>query len=708
MSPSYIEPLQSGDTSIPERTINTIINSVNSRNVSSIDPTTAVAQINDGRSVQDILTGTEDDYPFKIESFQTSKLSVTKGSWNRDQTIVELGDVGGVGTQDEYIEDQIVIDFDEFTPSKVADTTYYVYVELAANASSTTYLYDPSLIPGQLEIKVTSDADEAHQRDPNYATESANASSLTTRDFWVKDREVIGTVTLGNTGTNWYVSSIKQELSSDISDSQIIADGISDSTSSEGFARSTINNNFEVDTNESGGSIHFGELQIHDVNLVPGGGASSTLESGNQSRTAPYFRSANNPDDLLGCAGQIDWATYDTHYFPSSATQGAGIASIRTINLIEDENSEHTKGNSGGEGYEVITLRNVETTQNDSKSMPYYFSTDTVEDLGMAGELNWASLDTHLHNVGFQESIEIHIDANGSGSNVVQIFDFDIGGTHTMVAADRIIVRDADGGAGGPGVKYASTSDIENWIYGGDLCAYIEANCDIQGWVDGVAKHTNLVDIILGYYDHDHGGYWQNVDSVTGRIGGPDWDYLVNNGSSIGDALLNKVIDLDNRTLDQAGTDVIKWGTAEVQIDTVLLDVNCSGAIQLNSDFTSWWAVGTGDLTLESTTGDLILDAPLGSLDLKQGALIAFHVGSLTEVKHTNEVLVTSTTSFIALDASGDITYDAGGDHKFDTGDIINAGDYYQGANQGFTGTFWANNGTSLVTCSGGLVTSVA
>ena len=90
-----------------------------------------------------------------------------------------------------------------------------------------------------------------------------------------------------------------------------------------------------------------------------------------------------------------------------------------------------------------------------------------------------------------------------------------------------------------------------------------------------------------------------------------------------------------------------------------------------------------GDINLRSTSSgwiklladfqEILLNAPNNFIDIDAGLKVDITAGASSTWAITGDLDITGTT---------DITYNTGGDHKFETGDIINTGVYYVGANQ--------------------------
>jgi len=579
---NYIPKVKKGANSIQADTLNDVIDSVNRVNKLTFDPTANQAQLNDGTDANNINIRDEKNHPFKLGTSNSQTLSITKGSWTRDQTEVELV-AGSDATQDELIDDQILVSIDDFkdagVATKTADTDYYVYVQLLANTDTTTYEFDESLIPGELNVLVDLDADTANQRSPSYVNDNLSSNALTeVRDLWIKDKEVIGTVQLGNEGSNWYIKQIKQLKDEDIEDYQIVPDYLAKTRTAEGRFRSTIQTNRIVDTTNSGSTIHFGELQLADLERV----AEKTSVS------IPKFTATSESSSLVGPAGALSWAVVDTYY---ALTYGGNIPAILTHDFVRDEDTNHKPDQgaawSATNSYELFTLHNVIDTPIFSDSVCYYNSINRINDQFTQGTLQWASIDsryrTDTPSFYTQDSIGLTTD---DGYAILQLFEFNSPSAYSLDDDDLVLMRDADG----PTLSYATKSDFVDWIEGEldcnfvldclsnncetletvlfsdcDLCQMIEDNCDTDLW--GRQNHTDLVDIDAGgYVDHDHGNYWQNIYSVSGDYDGTaSWDYAVNNGDSIGDSSPNLVIDLNGEQLVQAGsTFSVDWANCEL------------------------------------------------------------------------------------------------------------------------------------------------
>ena len=495
----------------------------------------------------------KDDFPFRIQDMTGDIISITEGDWIRDQTSVTLEE-GGIAEKDIFDEGHLLIDILNFTnvgaaAPLVAGQDYYVYVQLESNAAANAWnadsLYDPALIPGKLQVYVDLDANTAGARGADYVFN--NAGNIFARDLWVKDKEVIGTVSLAQNGIgDFYIKEIKQKMHTDIEDYQVVADSMGKAAYDDiaqtipSHQRFTLEVNKIIDPNYNG-TIHFGEYQLSNVDECPGF----------NSYTAPYFYSLETNNNVVGPSGILKWASYDAHYYPVGVDGHAPC--IKTIDVIEDVNYHN---NTEVDYFEIITLNNVTSTVSSSYSMPYYASTSNTAGGITQGALEWSALDTHLSGVGFQESLEVS--TNAGGTSITQLYGFRTAPTCSMASDDRVIIRDADGGNGGASVRYVNAATLGYWVQLYDPGWSTNVGSVVSTWWAANAKHYDLIDIVPGTYTkHDHKNYWQNVDSTAGRVGAASWDYLVNNATSIGDASKKLAIHLDDSLLyfNNAGSD---------------------------------------------------------------------------------------------------------------------------------------------------------
>jgi len=248
-----------------------------------------------------------------------------------------------------------------------------------------------------------------------------------------------------------------------------------------------------------------------------------------------------------------------------------------------------------------LQMHEVNNCYQYSYSMCFYDADAYDIDGNATGELKWAIVDTHWWNET-QKSIEIVSveDSEGDWSRL-QLKDFDDAGSSEMEGADLLMFRYADG----PELKYADADAVLEWIntsgnfctmvmecFDGDICQYIEDYCDLAG------THYDLTDIVPGNYTlHDHGNYWQNVDSSDGRYGGATWTFAVNNGSSIGNSDKELVISQDSECLYHGANTRIRvdWGLMKLWDGTVLGAVlsaewNLRRLYDLDGDLSEDWA----------------------------------------------------------------------------------------------------------------------
>jgi len=99
-------------------------------------------------------------------------------------------------------------------------------------------------------------------------------------------------------------------------------------------------------------------------------------------------------------------------------------------------------------------------------------------------------------------------------------------------------------------------------------------------------------------------------------------------------------------------------GATEIQLDTILVDVNATGAIQLDAVAASRFVVSgaTADLTLGARANTIALN-DAGNLTLDTNFTATTLLGAINEVKTTN--LGTTTPSYLASDVvtAGDVVY---------------------------------------------------
>lgn len=225
------------------------------------------------------------------------------------------------------------------------------------------------------------------------------------------------------------------------------------------------------------------------------------------------------------------------------------------------------------EGNYQIVLGEVTVASNIISGYKQYLFSDIDDSVA------WPDSQSGVSGVG--ESLDFI--ASGNGEGLLEIAGWDAPtDISSLDATDRVLIRtiiDDD-----PIARYITWVDfltqiltdlhpVENWVELGDTAGSLGYEGDLVHVEGGILdfihlsdlansiSHYDLEDIIPGTYVlHDHGNYWQNVESDSGRYGAPSWDYLVNNGSSIGDSYKNEVIDLDAQQLITAlGNPAMDW-----------------------------------------------------------------------------------------------------------------------------------------------------
>ena len=575
-----IENLSKGQR-IPAKTMNSVIDASNKVNNNYISPQTNKLTIDNGTGQISLGADDRGGHPFKIAQVTGSKIAITLGDWNRDQTTVSL-EAGGIASADDLNSDIVLVSIDDFTkagdsdPPLEANIPYYVYLTLQANVSATTLYFDPVLIPGQLNVLVDSDSDTANARSPSFMQDSIDDGSLISpRDLWIKEKSVIGIVTLDTNGTDFFIKSIDQKINEDITDFTIVPDTSNKYSEKEypylkfgGNERATIEfNSSTAEVGDDGKGInHLGELQIRNVNNCAG---KSTF-------SFPSFWSQTTNNSLQGPGGRTRWIAIDTQYFPDEEASH-DIAKVRTLQIRIDENEDHRPCQEYAydgqyNSFLTLSLYGVYRTPIDSYSMNYYESTDNNDDQ-TEGRLQWAGIDSHLitSQAGgpYQYSMELQwnrgVDGGGLGYKALQLYQFAIPRDKDLESEDRIVVRDATGGNRGHGgeqgasIKYCTASQVWKWAWGGGGGAG-DVDDEIDDWWAANATHATLIDIEPGTYtSFDHPGHWQNMSSTAGQAGAASTTFAVNNGISIGDSDEDIAIDMDSGDLYHDGHVSLHW-----------------------------------------------------------------------------------------------------------------------------------------------------
>jgi len=572
MDNKKIDRIPKGARSISSKTLDAVINGVNRLNKVYDNPQTSKISEDDGTMRLTMGADTKGGFPFEVFEQSYDTISVNRGSWVRNQTSVRLSDKGS-GTIDEDNTDVVFINIDEFategTPTLTEDIPYYVYVQLASNVSGSTFDFDESIIPGELEVFVDSDINTAHVRDTGYLFKTyEEGGTVEARDFWIKDREVIGIIELDtDEEENYWIKSIEQKINENIIDNQIVPDSLSKDNDYDNYLRKTMSLNPVADSDTTHGTSHFGELQLYNVDTCPG----------ITSCSLPYFFSMETHNNQRGPSGKLFWAAIDKHYVPNTIDE----ITHETISIFIDQNTTHVPdtnvvwdGEFDGNNFKVMGLHNATKTFASSYNVPYLLTTIVDGGNQMQGELSWAAIDSQQRTDArgspyWYRSLDVV--ANGANAlgdaNILEIANFKAGTQVTPMAEnDLIMVRQLVGTDGGPEVKYATVETIGDWLEnyysGGWDCDDVNNCIDDRGcdWIwdcitdDERFVHKALQDIAGGgYLDHDHGNYWQNKDSVAGEYGAPASDFSVNNGTSIGDTTPVLSIHLVDRKLCPVG-----------------------------------------------------------------------------------------------------------------------------------------------------------
>jgi len=545
-----------GDTTINTSNFNKIVSAVNKSNRVSVDGSSVDYESEDGVIKSSLPRNTIlPKHPFKIETQNPTTLAVYKGDWIRNQTGVTLS-ASDTATQDEHNDEILLIKLADFTGTPAEDTDFYVYVELGANVDSTTNTYDYGLIPGQLTVLVDSDGAEAGVRTPEEAN-TLITSGANIRDFWIKTKEVIGTVQLGTSGGDFWIKSINQSIDIDIEDIQIIPDSLNLSYNGDprdavpyNNARWSIEYNPHLEASATG-TIHFGEFQLRHINEC----------AGEESYGIPYFESFTDNDGTdEGPGGDMYWASIDSKYYPDGDAASGGADSLyKTLDIVvdTDENNKPNTGNwsARGNSFKYVTLHNcVETTYKDSSSICYYEAGDRdIFSSGnrTQGELKWAVIDsTEYRSSGTpQKSLEV---VAGSESydlayNIVQLNDFDSTVSESLGNSDLMLFKQLVGSE--YVLKYADQDAVNDWVNVAATNVTCEAVWDcIEGSLN--FEHINLTDIAAGgYAKRDHTNHWCNPTTVDGVNSANLGTYEVNYGYSIGNENKNLVIDLEKQQI---------------------------------------------------------------------------------------------------------------------------------------------------------------
>lgn len=494
--------VHAGDEAIKADVLNGVINSVNTLNKFdfALDSFDSISYTANGKRVVG-STQVIKDYPFELSRLSSEILKIKRGQWIRNQVGVTLQSNAASGSTDvENKDDFLQINIADFSNAGasdplVADIPYYVYVQLAANVAATTFTIDEAILPGALELHVDQSKLYAGIKGPSWLFDDLRFEDENEayRSVSIKTRSPIGHVILNNVGADFYISDIVQYIDEDIIDSQIVLD----TESKNGLTRfrSTLEHRLNAAVEETDGT-HFGEIQINNVGMC----------AGVNTYSIPYFQSFSTANDLIGPDGTIYWAAIDSLYYPKGED---GVAlynpSIKTLDVIVDDYednrpNEYADWDEEYNSFKYFTLRNVDTCRIFSKSIPHFDSDDYNEQLTAKGELQWHAVDSHCSEL---EQYSLEFASNVDGVKYFQIFEFDLGGEfEDLVDADRAIMRDADGGGNGPMVRYVDKEAFNNWLdygnsasfcdsvfncFGGDICGYIQQNCDLS-WV----SHTNL------------------------------------------------------------------------------------------------------------------------------------------------------------------------------------------------------------------------